>query len=139
MMSSAQHDVVQQLTLHRSPHQHLVLHMQVRPEQQKTVQAVRSPLSSLTNHTTRSPATRSPQPWATGFLTPERLLADEVKSSPQQPCLPLCSLPSASLSLQLQSPSSLLHVVRHPECSSCQHNACSTPTALCTTRQPLYL
>ena len=97
MISSAQHDVVQQLTLHRSSHQQLVLHMQVQPEQQKTVQTVRSPLSSLTNHTTRSPATRSLQPWATGFQTPERLLADEVKSSPQQLCLPLYSLPSTQL------------------------------------------
>ena len=121
--TSVQHHVVQQLILHRSSRQHLVLHMQVRPEQQKTLEAVQAPLSTLNRHTYTCPATRIPQPSATGVLTPERLLADEVKSFLQQLCLALCSLLSASPSLQLQTPSSSLHVVRHPVCPTCQQSA----------------
>ena len=92
MTMAMHHQVVQQLSLHRSSRQHLVLDMQVRPKQLKAVGAARTPLSPLDRHTNSSPATRSPQPWATGFLTPERLLVDEVKSSLQQLCLPLRSL-----------------------------------------------
>ena len=66
--------------------------MQVQPQQQKAVEAARTPLSHLNRHTNGSPATRISQPWATGTLTPERLLADEVKSALQQLCLPLHSL-----------------------------------------------
>ena len=65
--------------------------MQVRHKQLKAFEAARTPLSPLDRHTNSSPATRIPQPWATGILTPERLLADEVKSSLQL-CLPLRSL-----------------------------------------------
>ena len=107
-----------------SSRQHLVLHMQMLPEHRKTVEAGPSPLSSLNRQTNKPPAKRIPQPWATGVLTPERLLADEVKSFLQQLCVPLRGLLSTSSSLQLQTPSSSLHVVRHPACLSCQHSAC---------------
>ena len=92
MTMAMHHQVGQQLMLHRTSKQHRVLHMQVRPKQLKAFEAARTPLSSLDRHTISSPATRIPQPWATGTLTPQRLLADEVKSSLQQLCLPLRSL-----------------------------------------------
>lgn len=124
MTISVRHHVVQQLNLHRSSQQHLVLHMQGQPQQQKALEAVRTPLSPLNRHTNRSPATRIPQPLATGVLTPERLLADEVKAGLEQLCLHLCSLLSTSPLSQLQSPSSPLPLVSPPVWPSCQHSAC---------------
>ena len=136
------HHVAQQLIRHRSSRQHLVLHMQGRPKQLKTVEAVRSPLSMVNSHNSWTPASRIPQPSpqaCTGVLTPEHLVANKVQPSLQQLCLLLCGLLSSSVSLQLQTPSSLLHVARHAVCPSCQHSACCTPAASCTSSQPLSL
>ena len=120
MTLSIQHQVVQRLILRRSSQQHLVSHMQVQPQQQKAVEAVRAPLSSVNSHDDWSPASRIAQPWATGILTPECLLADEVKSSLQQLCLPLRSLLCFYLAWGSSHPALLciLSVIQHAQAAS---------------------